>query len=127
MEEPFMLTEFGKLLRIIRINSGDTSKDMAKKLGLSASYLSAIESGKRNIPTDMEKLLSKSYPLSKVDIEKLRSAMLSSSDSVKINLTDFAEKKQRVIMAIAQDDISDNVLDEISDLIFKHEKDTEND
>ena len=127
MNEPFMLTEFGKLLRIIRINSGDTSRDMAKKLGLSASYLSAIEGGKRNIPTDMEKMLSKSYPLSKIDIEKLRSAMLSSSDSVKINLTDFAEKKQRVIMAIAQDDISDNVLDEISDLIFKHEKDTEND
>ena len=122
-----MLTEFGKLLRIIRINSGDTSRDMAKKLGLSASYLSAIEGGKRNIPTDMEKMLSKSYPLSKIDIEKLRSAMLSSSDSVKINLTDFAEKKQRVIMAIAQDDISDNVLDEISDLIFKHEKDKEND
>ena len=122
-----MLTEFGKLLVIIRINSGDTSRDMAKKLGLSASYLSAIEGGKRNIPTDMEKMLSKSYPLSKIDIEKLRSAMLSSSDSVKINLTDFAEKKQRVIMAIAQDDISDNVLDEISDLIFKHEKDTEND
>lgn len=122
-----MLTEFGKLLRIIRINSGDTSRDMAKKLGLSASYLSAIEGGKRNIPTDMEKMLSISYPLSKIDIEKLRSAMLSSSDSVKINLTDFAEKKQRVIMAIAQDDISDNVLDEISDLIFKHEKDTEND
>ena len=122
-----MLTEFGKLLRIIRINSGDTSRDMAKKLGLSASYLSAIEGGKRNIPTDMEIMLSKSYPLSKIDIEKLRSAMLSSSDSVKINLTDFAEKKQRVIMAIAQDDISDNVLDEISDLIFKHEKDTEND
>ena len=122
-----MLTEFGKLLRIIRIKSGDTSRAMAKKLGLSASYLSAIEGGKRNIPTDMEKMLSKSYPLSKIDIEKLRSAMLSSSDSVKINLTDFAEKKQRVIMAIAQDDISDNVLDEISDLIFKHEKDTEND
>ena len=45
---------------------------------------------------------------------------------MKINLTDFAEKKQKVIMAIAQDDISDNVLDEISDLIFRHEKDTEN-
>lgn len=120
-----MLTEFGKLLRIIRINSGDSSREMARKLGFSPSYLSAIESGKRNIPTDMEKLLSKSYPLSQIDLEKLRTAMLASSDTVKINLTDFAEKKQRVIMAIAQDDISDNVLDEISDLIFRHGKDTE--
>ena len=120
-----MLTEFGKLLRIIRINSGDLSREMARKLGFSPSYLSAIESGKRNIPTDMEKLLSKSYPLSQIDLEKLRTAMFASSDTVKINLTDFAEKKQRVIMAIAQDDISDNVLDEISDLIFRHGKDTE--
>ncbi|MBD9208780.1 MAG: helix-turn-helix transcriptional regulator [Eubacteriales bacterium] len=120
-----MLTEFGKLLRIIRINSGDSSREMARKLGFSPSYLSAIESGKRNIPTDMEKLLSKSYPLSQIDLEKLRTAMFASSDTVKINLTDFAEKKQRVIMAIAQDDISDNVLDEISDLIFRHGKDTE--
>lgn len=120
-----MLTEFGKLLRIIRINSGDSSREMARKLGFSPSYLSAIESGKRNVPTDMEKLLSKSYPLSQTDLEKLRTAMFASSDTVKINLTDFAEKKQRVIMAIAQDDISDNVLDEISDLIFRHGKDTE--
>lgn len=120
-----MLTEFGKLLRIIRINSGDSSREMARKLGFSPSYLSAIESGKRNIPTDMEKLLSKSYPLSQIDLEKLRTATFASSDTVKINLTDFAEKKQRVIMAIAQDDISDNVLDEISDLIFRHGKDTE--
>ena len=121
-----MLTEFGKLLRIIRINSGDTSRDMAKKLGFSPSYLSAIESGKRNVPSDMERLLSRSYPLSQIDLEKLRTAMFSSGGAVKINLTDFAEKKQKVIMAIAQDDISDNVLDEISDLIFRHEKDTEN-
>ena len=121
-----MLTEFGKLLRIIRINSGDTSRDMAKKLGFSPSYLSAIESGKRNVPIDMERLLSRSYPLSQIDLEKLRTAMFSSGGAVKINLTDFAEKEQKVIMAIAQDDISDNVLDEISDLIFRHEKDTEN-
>ena len=121
-----MLTEFGKLLRIIRITSGDTARDMAKKLGFSPSYLSAIESGKRNVPIDMERLLSRSYPLSQIDLEKLRTAMFSSGGAVKINLTDFAEKKQKVIMAIAQDDISDNVLDEISDLIFRHEKDTEN-
>ncbi len=30
-----MLTEFGKLLRIIRINSGDSSREMARKLGFS--------------------------------------------------------------------------------------------
>ena len=50
-----------------------------------------------------------------------------SSKNTFISITPIIpEKKQKVIMAIAQDDISDNVLDEISDLIFRHEKDTEN-
>ena len=59
-----MITEFGKLLRIIRINSGDSAKDMATKLNMSASYLSTIENGKRNIPPDMEDLLVRAYNLS---------------------------------------------------------------
>lgn len=122
-----MLTEFGKLLRIIRINAGDTSKDMAKKLNLSPSYLSAIESGKRNIPLDIEKLLVSAYPLSQTDLEKLRRAMFTSGSAVKINLTDFAEKKQKLIFALAQDDIPSETLDKISDLIFKQEKEPEND
>ena len=48
-----MITEFGKILRIIRINCGDSAKDMSEKLGISASYLSAIENGKRNVPDNL--------------------------------------------------------------------------
>lgn len=42
-----MITEFGKLLRIIRINTGDSARTMAEKFGMSPSYLSTIENGKR--------------------------------------------------------------------------------
>lgn len=48
-----MLTEFGKVMRIIRINTGDSMRDMAAKIGMSATYLSAIETGKRNIPANI--------------------------------------------------------------------------
>ena len=41
-----MLTEFGKVMRIIRINSNESMRDMAAKIGMSAAYLSAIETGK---------------------------------------------------------------------------------
>ena len=73
-----MLTEFGKILRIIRINSGDSSRAMAKKLNLSPSYLSAIENGKRNIPSDIEKLLCDAYPLSSTDVMKIRKTIVGS-------------------------------------------------
>ena len=79
----YMLTQFGKLLRIIRINSGDSAKDMAKKLNLSPSYLSAIENGNRRIPSDMEQLLCEAYPLSDVDKEKIRFAILETHEILK--------------------------------------------
>lgn len=118
-----MLTEFGKILRIIRINSGDSSRAMAKKLNLSPSYLSAIENGKRNIPSDIEKLLCDAYPLSSTDVMKIRKTIVGSCTSIKINLTEFAEKKKRLIFAISRDDIANETLDRIEDLIFRSERD----
>lgn len=114
-----MVTEFGKLLRIIRINSGDSSKEMARKLSLSSSYLSAIENGKRNIPADIERRLCNAYTLSDMDREKIRKGMMTSSESLKINLTEFGEKKQRLIFAIIQDGVSEETIDRLCDLVFK--------
>ena len=48
-----MVNEFGKLLRKIRIDNGEILKDMADKLEMTSSYLSAIECGKRNIPNNL--------------------------------------------------------------------------
>ena len=118
-----MLTEFGKILRIIRINSGDSSRAMAKKLNLSPSYLSAIEKEKRNIASDIEKLLCDAYPLSSTDVMKIRKTIVGSCTSIKINLTEFAEKKKRLIFAISRDDIANETLDRIEDLIFRSERD----
>ena len=112
-----MLTEFGKLLRIIRINSGDSARDMAAKLNMSPSYLSTIENGKRNIPPDMENLLIKAYDLSDKDKEKLRKAMVDSSDSVKLDLTELAEKKKHVIFAITKEDLDEDTINELYKII----------
>lgn len=112
-----MITEFGKLLRIIRINSGDSAKDMAQKLNMSPSYLSTIENGKRNIPPDMEELLIKAYNLSDKDKTKLRKAMVDSSDTVKIDLTDLAEKKKQMIYEITKGDLDEATIDQLCEII----------
>ena len=112
-----MVTEFGKLLRIIRVNSGDSAKDMAKKLNMSPSYLSTIENGKRNIPIDIDKLLIKAYNLSEKDKEKLRKAMAESSDTVKIDLTDLAEKKRQMIFEITNGNLDESVIEELHHII----------
>ena len=112
-----MITEFGKLLRIIRINSGDSAKEMAQKLNMSPSYLSTIENGKRNIPPDMEQLLISAYNLSDRDKEKLRKAMMASSDTVKIDLTDLAEKKKQMIYEITKGDLDEETIDQLCKII----------
>ncbi len=43
------VTEFGKMLRILRIENNIMLKDMADGIGVSAPYLSAIETGKKPV------------------------------------------------------------------------------
>ena len=53
------VTNLGKKLRKIRIDNDEISSDMARKLEISVSYLSAIENGKRNIQRIFQKNFSK--------------------------------------------------------------------
>jgi transcriptional regulator with XRE-family HTH domain len=121
-----MVTQFGKLLRIIRVNSGDSAKDMAKKLNMSPSYLSTIENGKRNIPVDMDRLLIESYNLTEQDKTELRKAMLESSEKVKIDLTDLAEKRRRMIFELTDVDLDDSIIDEIHHIIDAKKREDKN-
>ena len=112
-----MATEFGKILRIIRINSGDTAKAMADKLGISVPYLNAIENGRRDIPNDLVDKVINAYGLSQKDKQNLRDAMARAKDKVKIDLTELAEKKRRVILALANDEIDNETLDQICKIV----------
>jgi transcriptional regulator with XRE-family HTH domain len=45
-----MLTQLGIFLRKLRLDRGEILKDMAIKLNVSSSFLSAVENGKKRIP-----------------------------------------------------------------------------
>ncbi len=115
-----MVTEFGKMLRIIRINCGDSAKDMADKLKISASYLSAIENGKRNIPEELIATIFENYVVSEKEKIKLKKAVVNSCDKVKINLSEFEEKKKELFMALSQENLSDETLDMLCEVIKKN-------
>jgi len=65
-----MLTPFGKFLRKLRIDRGELMKDMAEKLKVTASYLSAVEIGKKAAPEAWIAVLSEKYGLD--DVQELR-------------------------------------------------------
>lgn len=62
-----MLTPFGRFLRKLRIDHGELMKDMADKLDVTASYLSAVEMGKKSVPAPWIYTLAQKYQLSSPD------------------------------------------------------------
>lgn len=65
-----MLTPFGKLCRKIRIDHDELMEDMARKLDVTTSYLSAVERGKRKVPIEWSNIIAENYKLTEVQIQE---------------------------------------------------------
>lgn len=82
-----VITEFGKAFRKLRIDRGEILKTMAENLNMTSSYLSAIECGKRNIPSDLISKLASIYDLTEEEQEILSEAHDKSLSSIEIELS----------------------------------------
>lgn len=97
-----MLSAFGKELRRIRLDKSELLKDMADRLGVTSSYLSAVEHGKRDIPSDWINKIICDYSLEKEQGEKLKKAAESSVLSVKISLKGKSAETADLVNAFAR-------------------------
>jgi len=97
-----MLTEFGKECRKLRIDKGEFLADMAGKLGVAASFLSAVENGKKNVPRDWCKKLQEIYRLSVSDYERFVNAAERSASQVKITIDGLSDGKKDLILSFAR-------------------------
>lgn len=97
-----MATKFGKELRKIRIDTDDSINDMAKRLGISVSYLSAIEAGKRKIPNDMVNNIVTAYHLSEERREILKTTEAESSKNIDIDLTNVSLEQRKLVFALSR-------------------------
>lgn len=115
-----MLTPFGKTIRKARIDTGETLSSMAKGVKKTVSFLSAIETGVKKIPTELIPVI-RSYLIEKganpQDLENLESdAMLSNQQ---INLQAMDSNKQKAIVAFAKSELTPSQIDEIMKLLKK--------
>ncbi|MDR2654010.1 MAG: helix-turn-helix transcriptional regulator [Mycoplasmataceae bacterium] len=65
------MTSLTRILKIIRFDNDEILFTMARKLGISSAYLSAIENGKREIPSDFVAKLTKLYSLDEKTIDQI--------------------------------------------------------
>lgn len=120
-----MVKEFGKFTRKLRIDSGELLKDMAEKLGVTSSYLSAVEVGKKPVPVKWAAILKEKYDLSSQEYALLQNAIDKDNNQINIDLKDRSYEESELLLSFARrfdslDDESRNKLKFI--LKFKEEK-----
>ncbi len=96
------LTEFGKFTRKLRIENGELLKDMAEKLDVTVSYLSAVEVGKRNIPVKWEKNLIEVYHLNEEESKNLKESIEYSQKIIKINVEQYNKDEKDIVLLLAR-------------------------
>jgi transcriptional regulator with XRE-family HTH domain len=121
-----VVTEIGKRLKLIRINTGDSLRTMSEKLGISAAYLSSIENGKRNIPDGFDDLIFKAYLLSEEDMKKIKDAIFSSKENYKVDLSAIDDKKRSVLLSITEGKLDAETVDRLCEVINENENKKKN-
>ncbi len=118
------ITEFGKILRKIRIDHDEVLKDMAVNLGKSSSYLSAIEVGKRSVPATMISDLQTHYSLDEKTVQQLKEAVEKDKKSVKIMLQDVTPKKRDLALVFSRrfESMDGQTVDSILQLLNKEKR-----
>ena len=71
-----MFTPFGKKIRKMRIDKEVRLKDMALSLGVTSAFLSAIETGKKNITPKLFDDTVQYFNLNKIASVRIRSVWL---------------------------------------------------
>lgn len=115
-----MVTEAGKFLRKLRIERSEKQKDMADRLDVSVSFLSAVETGKKKMPTLWEKRICDIYELTDKQRREFMDAVAKTRQTVEIRLTDLDSAKQEAVMLFAKriGKISDEQAEKIRKIIL---------
>lgn len=95
-------TKFGEFARILRIKNHEVMGDMAKVLGVSVSFLSSVENGKKNVPEGWLDTISEKYALDSVEREALEQSIDESRLQMKINLAKAQDYQRSVAVRFAR-------------------------
>ena len=119
-----MLTDFGRFLRKIRIDCGEIIKDMAEKLNVTASFLSAVETGKRNIPDHWTGAIVRLYNLDENVKQQIEVAAANSVRSLKLDIANIGGSRRETAILFARefDSIDDDKMAQIRNILKKDDE-----
>lgn len=65
-------TKFGEFMRVLRVQHHEVMGDVAKLLGVSTPFLSAVENGRKNVPNEWFDIIAEHYALSDDEIADMK-------------------------------------------------------
>lgn len=90
------MTKFGIFVRKLRLDKGIRLRDMAKDLGISPAYLSAMETGHKDISDSLADKISSVYNLSTEQTKELKHSIMLSQQKICITTGQIAWKNEIV-------------------------------
>lgn len=97
-----MISAFGIVMRKIRGNTGDSLRTCATKLGITATFLSAMEVGRKSIPTYYPEKIKELYSLKEEEYIVLYNSMIETNKHVDIEIEKMNEAQKEVSMVFAR-------------------------
>ncbi len=110
-------SKFGEFMRILRIKNHEIMGDMARLLKVSVPFLSAVENGKKNVPSDWIPILVKHYKLNKEEEKELINSIDESKMQLKLNMQNSTLFQRRMALQFARS--FDNIDEDTAKKIMK--------
>lgn len=118
-------TKFGEFMRILRVKNHEVMGDVAKLLGVSTPFLSAVENGKKNVPTEWFAIITEHYDLTDEGQAVLKEAIENSKTQIKLNLSCSSSYQRDAALQFARSfgEIDENTAQKILELLRRSNKD----
>ena len=115
-----MLTSIGKFLRKLRIDRGEILKDMAEKLRVTVSFLSAVENGRKKMPSSWNAKICSLYNLNAQQQRDFTKAIAETEDVVEMDFDGMPFDRRELAVSFARQfsDIDDQQAEEIRRILF---------
>lgn len=112
-------TSFGEFVRILRIKRHEVMGDMAKVLNVKVPFLSAVENGKKNVPSEWAEKIAMAYSLNDSEKDELYQGIEESRTQYKIPAINAGIVQRRAALQFARsfDEMDDETATKILNLL----------
>nr|SPS05539.1 conserved protein of unknown function [Candidatus Nitrotoga fabula] len=109
------LTDFGRTVRKARLDAKETLSTMAKSLGVSPAFLSAMETGRKKIPAEWVKNITQFFLERGIEVKDLD--IYADISNKNTSLEGCSPQQQMLIAGFARSNFDAATLEKFADLL----------